>query len=378
VLRHHFASLPVVPIIGAVMSRLVVLLILAAPGAVPSPTHGLRSPSFSVVEATIPEMQAALREGRVTSRELVHTPGPMARTVTDAAVLLGALEGAAPDPRDSATKACAAPPGRDYLSFLKRDGLRGARIGIPRVGYFDTLPPEKAKPMAEAVAVLRKQGAVIVDPADIPSIVDKDLRASLGRFGRCGDMESVRNKTCSIVFAYGMLRDFNQWLGSLGSAAPVKTLTELRRWNRDHDKEGAIRFGQIRLDFVDQLDLELHRARYESDRARDLFLAGTHGIDEVMKGKKLDALLFPGSKGTNLAATPGYPTVTVPFALVPNVPTPPFPKGFDAKPGPFGVAFTGLACKRAHAAAPGVFVRAGNQAPGSASRVSVARCHPGR
>ena len=65
------------------------------------------------------------------------TPGPMARSVADAAIMLGALEGATPDPNDPATSACAPPPQRDYTTFLRRDGLKGARIGIPRAFYYD-------------------------------------------------------------------------------------------------------------------------------------------------------------------------------------------------------------------------------------------------
>ena len=63
-----------------------------------------------------------------------------------------------------------------------------------------------------------------------------------------------------------------------------------------------------------------------------------------MKANQLDALLFPGASGASIAAKPGYPTVIVPFGMVPNAPTPPFPEGFDAKPAPFGVSFTGMAC----------------------------------
>jgi len=73
-------------------------------------------------------------------------------------------------------------------------------------------------------------------------------------------------------------------------------------------------------------------------------LTATHGIDEAMKTNRLDALLFPGPSGANLAARPGYPTVIVPFGTVPNAPTPPFPDGFNARPAPFGVSFTGMAC----------------------------------
>ena len=106
----------------------------------------------------------------------------------------------------------------------------------------------------------------------------------------------------------------------------------------------AINYGQSNLDISDEMDVEADRPRYEADRARDIALAGTHGIDEVMKSNNLDAILFPGANGAAIAAKPGYPTVIVPFGMVPKAPTPGFPKGFDAKPSPFGVSFTGMAC----------------------------------
>jgi amidase len=90
------------------------------------------------------------------------------------------------------------------------------------------------------------------------------------------------------------------------------------------------------------MDVEADRARYEADRAKDIALAGTHGIDEVMKENQLDALLFPGSNGSGISARPGYPTIIVPFAMVPNAGA--FPDGFDLKPSPFGVSFAGMAC----------------------------------
>jgi amidase len=124
----------------------------------------------------------------------------------------------------------------------------------------------------------------------------------------------------------------------------VKTLAELRAWNTAHQGAGAIRYGQSNLDISDEMDIEADRARYEADRAKDLELSAAHGIDEVMKAERLDALLFPGSSGAAIAAKPGYPTVIVPFGLVPNAPTPPFPPGFNARPQPFGVSFTGMAC----------------------------------
>jgi amidase len=127
----------------------------------------------------------------------------------------------------------------------------------------------------------------------------------------------------------------------------VKSLTELRAWNQAHAAGGAIRYGQSILDISDDVDVERDRARYEADRTKDLQLTAVHGIDEVMKAQRLDALVFPGASGASLAARPGYPTVIVPFGLVPNDPIPPFPEGFAAGPAPLGVAFTGTACSEA-------------------------------
>ncbi len=141
-----------------------------------------------------------------------------------------------------------------------------------------------------------------------------------------------------------MKRDFNAWLKTLGDSAPVKTLTELRLWNLAHTSAGSLKYGQSNLDISDEVDLERDKARYESDRARDIRLAATEGIDAAMKTHQLDALLFPGGAGASIAARPGYPTVLVPFCQVPNAPTPKLPDGFDAKPSPCGVAFTGMAC----------------------------------
>jgi amidase len=286
------------------------------------------------------------------------TAGPMARTVTDAAIMLGALESPAPDPNDPATKTCTPPPNRDYTAFLKPDGLKGARIGIPRAFFYtETKVPGRDRPigglgkeeaalMEEAIAVLKAQGAVIVDPADIPSILDTDPAKNVLSWGMCSGVSGAkgRDANCSVVLKYGMKRDFNSWLESLGAAAPVKTLTDLRIFNLTHTEANAIKYGQSNLDISDEMDVTADRQRYLADRAKDIALAGTNGIDAVMKANRLDALLFPGPRGASIAAKPGYPTVIVPFGAVPNAPTPPFPAGFDAKPEPFGVSFTGMAC----------------------------------
>jgi len=272
------------------------------------------------------------------------TPGPMAKTVTDAAILLGVLESKSPDPNDPATNRCTPPRNRDYTPSLKRDGLKGARIGIPRGSLYENLTPERAKAMQDVVDVLKREGAIVTDPADVPSMIDPDPQKNFGRWSICSGTGASKGNdaNCSVVLKYGMKRDFNRWLATLGPSAPVKSLAELREWNLKHERAGAIKYGQSNLDISDEMDVEADRARYEADRAMDIELAANHGIDEVMKANRLDALVFPGSSGSGIAARPGYPSIIVPFALVPNAG--PFPDGFDPKPGPFGVSFTGMAC----------------------------------
>jgi amidase len=314
--------------------------------------------NVSMLAAVKPTIGRISRWGVIPITADQDSAGPMARTVTDAAILLGVLEGTAPDPNDAATTRCTPPPGNDYMPFLKPDALRGARIGIPRAFYYDKVSPPfakqprgglneaQAKAMADAIAILQQQGAVIVDPADIPSVIETDPSKTIIDWNFCGNAEDLRGKDahCTTVVKYGMKRDFNKWLATLGPTAPVRTLTELREWNVAHQKAGAIRYGQSRLDISDAVDLEKDRARYEADQARDLLVSTTNGIDAVLKQHQLDAILFPGSSGASIAARPGYPTVMVPFAMVPNEPTPPFPAGFDARPAPYGVSFTGTAC----------------------------------
>ncbi|PYR24275.1 MAG: hypothetical protein DMF98_15990 [Acidobacteria bacterium] len=370
-------------------------------GNVGSETSGsILSPSNQNMLAAIkPTVGRISRYGVIPITADQDTAGPMAKSVSDVAIMLGALESASPDPNDAATRTCTPPPGRDYTKFLNRNGLKGARIGIPRAFFYDRVTPpggapsaaaalgtpggstaqrsslrqaqgrpeqgrgatgsgrpealegrgglndDQKKVMDDAMAVLRKEGAVIVDPADIPSIVDRDTKNNFMTWGMCSGADNAKGKDadCSVVLKYGMKRDFNKWLASLGSA-PVVSLTALREWNVAHQKAGAIKYGQSNLDISDEMDVEGDRARYEIDRAKDIKIGGTHGIDEVMKAERLDAILFPAASGAAIAAKPGYPTVIVPFGFVPNAATPPFPAGFNARPAPYGVSFTAMSC----------------------------------
>jgi amidase len=350
--------------------------------------------SGSILSPSSANMLAAIKPtvGRISRHGVIpitadqDTPGPMARSVADAALLLGALESAAPDPNDPATKTCTPPPGRDYTKFLNPAGLKGARIGIPRAFFYDrTTPPGATQPrgglgpaqaamMAEVIEVLKAQGAVIVDPADIPSVVATDASKNFLLWSVCGGLDNGKGKDadCSVVFKYGMKRDFNAWLASLGPAAPVKTLTDLRLWNVAHQRAGAIKYGQALLDISDEMNVGADRARYQADREKDLRLSAAEGIDAAMKANQLDALLFPGTASAAIAAKPGYPTVFVPYGFAapggaagggrgaaagPGGGTGAaagsgaggrgemaYPEGFTPNPSPTGVSFTGMAC----------------------------------
>jgi amidase len=293
----------------------------------------------------------------------------MARTVTDAAILMGVLESPAPDSGDPATARCSPPPARDYTKFLNANGLRGARIGIPRAYYYDRLAPAGDAPaappagggrgggrgglneaqtalMAAAIDTLKRAGAVVVDPADMPTLVDRDPLRNILSFDICSGLNNARGKdaSCSVVLKYGMKRDFNAYLATLGAAAPVKSLAELRAFNTAHARANAIRYGQSNLDISDEMDVEQDRARYEADRARDIALAGDHGFKAAIETNKLDALMFPGWNVSNLASRPGYPEIVVPLGVTPPGNVNAFPAGFDPKPTPYSAAFVGLPC----------------------------------
>ena len=322
-------------------------------GSILSPSHQ------NMLVGIKPTVGRISRYGVIPITADQDTPGPMTRTVADAAIMLGALENAQPDPNDEATRKCPPPAGRDYTRFLDPNGLRGARIGIPRAFFYDRVTAGSAQPrggltdvqravMDSIITVLKAQGAVIVDPANIPSVVDTAAASNFLNWNPCSGLDQAkgRDAECSIAFKYGMKRDFDAWLKTLGDKAPVKTLTELRQWNIAHQRAGSIKYGQANLDVSDEMNLLADRAKYDADRRKDILLSATNGIDAAIKTHQLDALLFPGVASANIGARPGYPTVTVPYTLIP-VPAAaanPFPAGFTPKPAPYGVSFTAGAC----------------------------------
>jgi amidase len=317
-------------------------------GSILSPTNQ------NMLAGIKPTVGLISRHGVIPITADQDTAGPMARTVTDAAIMLGALTGF--DRNDPATRTCRAI--EDYTRYLKKNGLRGKRIGIPRANYYEPValptPPggtaggltsDRAALMAEAIEILRDAGATIVDPANIRSVVSSDPASNLLLWGICAGADQAKglDANCSVVLKYGAKRDMNAWMDSLGARSDIDSLTELRNFNLAHVDDNAIKYGQSRLDISDEMNVVADRARYLADRAKDIRLAGTDGIDAAMETHDLDALLFPAATGADIAARPGYPTVIVPFGKVDNVPAG-IPAGFNPLQQPYGVSFTGMAC----------------------------------
>src|SRR3989475_111133 len=241
----------------------------------------------------------------------------------------------------------------DYTRFLKRNALRGARIAVPHFGYWTdslhrvVLSVEQQQVMNDAIAVLRAEGAIVEDFHEIPT------QEELFNFGGCGGLPIPAN--CSTVLLFGFKRDLNAYLAELPAGTPVRTLGEVIVFNNNFTINGlqvGLKYGQGLAIAADSLDTRAgssDTARYLSDRAKDLDIAKTRGLDVVYKD--FDAVLFPANRGANAPARAGFPSIVVPAGFVPNpavapppfLPPTPFPDGFDAKPAPYGVTFSGPA-----------------------------------
>ena len=245
------------------------------------------------------------RTGIIPISHTQDSAGPMARTVADAALLLGGMAGT--DPRDAATRSVPARSPRDYTASLDAGALKGARIGVARKQYFGYSPPAD-RLIDQAIADMKAQGAVIVDPANIPTASKMDA--------------------CEIeVLLYEFKEDLNQYLASRGPSAPVKSLQDLIAFNEKEKAREMPFFGQ-ELFLSAQKKGPLTSPSYVTMRARCRSLAREQGIDLVLKQHRLDAIVAPtgspawttdpvngdhflGASSTP-AAVAGYPSITVP------------------------------------------------------------------
>lgn len=258
-----------------------------------------------------PTVGLVSRAGIVPISHSQDTAGPMARTVADAAVLLGALVGV--DERDPATRASTGRCCADYRPFLKADGLQGARLGVAR-GYFGFHDRVDAL-MEESLAALREAGAVLVDPADI------DTRQQIG------EPEWQ-------VLLYEFKAGLDAYLATRPGVG-CRTLAELIDFNRTHADREMPHFGQEIFEQA-QAKGPLTEGDYLEARASCVRLAADQGIDATVGKHRLDAIIAPtggpacltdwvnGNSGrggcSGAAAVAGYPHITVPAGFVAGLP----------------------------------------------------------
>ncbi len=255
----------------------------------PSSTNGVVGikPTLGLIPAT----------GIIPIAHSQDTAGPMARTVADAAIFLGALTGL------------------DYTTSLDANGLRGARIGVARDKFFG-FSEEGDRVIDAAIAEMKRAGAEVVDPADIPTA------------GKFDDSESI-------VLSYEFKNDLNLYLGALGPKAPVHSLADVIAFNDSHREQEMVYFGQdimIKAQSRGPLTSQEYRDALEKDHQ----LARTEGIDAVMAKFHLDALVAPtagpawctdlinGDHAPGGSSTPaavaGYPNINVPAGFAFGLP----------------------------------------------------------
>ena len=258
-----------------------------------------------------PTLGLISRAGIIPIAHSQDTAGPMARTVRDAAILLGALAGS--DPRDAATADADGKRQKDYTQFLDPNGLRGARIGVARkyFGFSDSVDDLMNRVLAE----MKAAGAVIVDPADLES------------HGKFDDTELL-------VLIYELKADLNAYLRSRPDAQ-VQSLADVIAFNEKHKDKEMPYFGQD-LFLKAQEKGPLTDKEYVAALAANRSLSREHGIDGVMDKFHLDAPVAPTGGpawltdlangdhavggSSNAAAVAGYPNINVPAGFVFGLP----------------------------------------------------------
>ncbi len=259
-----------------------------------------------------PTVGLVSRSGIIPISHSQDGAGPMCRSVRDAATLLGALTGV--DSDDAATAASTGKSYTDYTQFCDANGLKGARIGVARkyFGFNDAVDAL----MEQSLEVMKKQGAILIDPADIET------------FGKFDDSELL-------IMMYELKADLNAYLARLGPDAPVHTLKEVIEFNeRNHQKEMPY-FGQdlfVRAEAKGPLTEKEYLEALEKNHR----LARTEGIDATMNKYRLDAIVAPtggpawltdllngdhvAGGSSNAAAVAGYPNINVTAGSIEGLP----------------------------------------------------------
>jgi amidase len=259
-----------------------------------------------------PTVGLVSRSGIIPISHTQDSAGPMCRTVRDAAILLGALTGV--DAGDAATAASAGRSYTDYTQFCDPNGLKGARIGVARkyFGFNDAVDAL----MEQSLDAMKKQGATLVDPADV---------ATLGKF----------DETELLVFLYELKTDLNNYLARLGPNAPVHTLKDIINFNDRNQRREMPYFGQD-LFLKAEAKGPLTEKAYIDALDKNHQLARTEGIDATMDKYHLDAMVAPtggpawltdlvngdhaAGGSSNAAAVAGYPNINVTAGFISGLP----------------------------------------------------------
>lgn len=261
-----------------------------------------------------PTVGLVSRAGIIPISSSQDTPGPIARTVKDAVILLGTLTGS--DSEDQATLASSKVTLQDYTPFFDASFIRQARIGIPR-HYYQHLDKERLAIMEAAIATLTMEGATIVDPVSLHV-----------------EQQNWNNDAITYEFKKGL----NAYLSRLAEDIPVHSLEELIAYNHNH-AEAALQFGQDTLVRSQETTLTEETYLQKIQAYRELPLQ--QGIDYALDRDDLDALLLPGDvDGLYIAARLGYPLISVPAGYAEEGVID--ARGQSTK-GPFGVVFSGRA-----------------------------------
>ncbi|MDE5415118.1 amidase family protein [Alkalihalobacterium chitinilyticum] len=253
------------------------------------------------------------RRGIIPFTYSQDTAGPIARTVTDAALLLEVLAGV--DQLDPATHKYSYISPQNYSSYLDRNGLKGARIGIFTDASKEFYKSDEYDDhlFQQVIRTLKGEGATIVGDVDIPS------------FHREWSWE---------VTLYELKHSLDNYLSKLSPQLPVHSVSELIEYNKSNAEEGTLKYGQDKLEQRAKISDTLRNPNYINARLEDLYFSQEQGIDYALKQNHLDVILFPSYVGSTLCAKAGYPSIAV-------------PAGYKKDGRPFGITFAGAAFSEA-------------------------------
>ncbi|MER1956859.1 MAG: amidase family protein [Solibacillus sp.] len=254
-----------------------------------------------------PTVGLVSRSGIIPFTYSQDTAGTFARTVKDAAILLGALTGI--DKDDVATYKSEGRLHQDYTIYLEQEGLNGARIGLfnnaPKDYYESGEYDEKL--VGNAIQVLIEQGATVIEDIEIPSF-HRDWGWG--------------------VSLYELKHSLDNYLNRLPSHMPVHSISELIQFNKSLEK--TLKYGQDKLERREKFPNTLKNPEYLISKIEDLYFSQEQGIDYTLKKYELDAIVFPSYIGSTISAKAGYPSIAV-------------PAGYMESGRPFGITFAGTA-----------------------------------